>query len=70
MQAMEDLHQIFDSLVGFLVGMTLMEVVVKPSLIRFGKTFLSQVDDRVDVVPDWLYEKEDQSSVGDPPFDR
>jgi hypothetical protein len=67
---MEDLHQIFDSLVGFLVGMTLMEVVVKPSLIRFGKTFLSQVDDRVDVVPDWLYEKEDQSSVGDPPFDR
>jgi hypothetical protein len=50
--------------------MTLMEVVVKPSLIRFGKTFLSQVDDRVDVVPDWLYEKEDQSSVGDPPFDR
>lgn len=67
---MEDLHQIFDSLVGFLVGMTLMEVVVKPSLIRFGKTFLSQVDDRVDVVPDWLYEKEDQSSAGDPPFDR
>ena len=50
--------------------MTLMEVVVKPSLIRFGKTFLSQVDDRVDVVPDWLYEKEDQSSAGDPPFDR
>ena len=52
---MEDLHSIFDSLIGFLVGMTLMEVVVKPSLIRFGKKALSSLDDRVDVVPDWLH---------------
>ena len=56
---MEDLHQIFDSLVGFLVGMTLMEVVVKPSLVRFGKTFLKKVDDHVDVVPDWLHSDEE-----------
>ncbi len=35
--------------------MTLMEVVVKPSLIRFGKKFLKQVDDHVEVLPDWLH---------------
>ena len=52
---MEDLHQIFNSLVGFLVGMTLMEVVVKPTLVRFGKTFLKKVDDHVEVLPDWLH---------------
>ena len=56
---MEDLHQIFDSLVGFLVGMTLMEVVVKPTLVRFGKRALSSLDDRVDVVPDWLHSDEE-----------
>ena len=75
---MEDLHAMFDSMVGFLVGMTLMEVVVKPSLIRFGKSFLSQVDDRVDVVPDWLYQESSQlpssdpaeSELQQPPFDR
>jgi len=52
---MTDLHAIFDSLVGFLVGMTLMEVVVKPTLVRFGKKALSSLDDHVDVVPDWLH---------------
>lgn len=54
---MEDMHAIFDSLVGFLVGMTLMEVVVKPTLVRFGKKALSSLDDRVDVVPDWLHQE-------------
>ena len=75
---MEDLHAMFDSMVGFLVGMTLMEVVVKPSLIRFGKNFLNRVDDRVDVVPDWLYQEDFQplssdpaeSELQQPPFDR
>ena len=62
---MEDLHQMFDSLVGFLVGMTLMEVVVKPTLIRLGKSALKKVDDHVDVVPDWLHSEEQE-----PPFDR
>ena len=52
---MTDLQQMFDSMIGFLVGMTLMEVVIKPSLIRFGKKALSSLDDRVDVVPDWLH---------------
>ena len=64
---MTDLHQIFDSLVGYLVGMTFIEVVVKPSLVRFGKKSLSSLDDHVDVVPDWLYE---DSSEQEPPFDR
>ena len=64
---MTDLHQIFDSLVGYLVGMTLVEVVVKPSLIRLGKQTLSQVDDHVGVVPDWLYR---EPSEQEPPFDR
>ena len=54
---MEDLHQIFNSLVGFLIGMTLMEVIVKPTLVRFGRKALSSLDDRVDVVPDWLHQE-------------
>ena len=54
---MEDLHAIFNSLVGFLVGMTLMEVIVKPTLVRFGRRALSSLDDRVDVVPDWLHQE-------------
>ena len=64
---MTDLHQLFDSLMGYFVGMALIEVVVKPSLIRFGKKTLSQVDDHVDVVPDWLYQ---DSSEQEQPFDR
>jgi len=54
---MEDLHNIFDSLVGFLIGMTLIEVVVKPILVRTGKAALERVDDHVSWVPDWLYEE-------------
>jgi hypothetical protein len=64
---MSDLHAMFDALVGYLVGMTLIEVVVKPSLIRFGKKSLSSLDDHVGVVPDWLYQ---DSSEQEPPFDR
>jgi hypothetical protein len=52
---MADLQQMFDSMIGFLVGMTLMEVVIKPTLVRFGKKALSSLDDRVDVVPDWMH---------------
>ena len=63
---MDDLHQVFDALAGYLLGMTLVEVIVKPILIRLGKSFLSQVDDRVGVVPDFLYEEPQQ----EPPFDR
>jgi hypothetical protein len=71
---MEDLHAMFDSMVGFLVGMTLMEVVVKPSLIRFGKSSLKAVDRDASVpdwvVPDWLYEDPAESELQEPPFDR
>ena len=54
---MSDLHAIFDSLVGFLVGMTLMEVVVKPTLVRFGKKSLAWLDGLVFWVPDYLHEE-------------
>ena len=53
---MADLQQMFDSMIGFLVGMTLMEVVIKPTLVRFGKKFLKNIDDKVDVVPNWLHD--------------
>ena len=56
---MADLHQMFDSLVGYLVGMTLIEVVVKPILVRFGRRALSSLDDRVGVVPDFLHSEEE-----------
>ena len=53
---MADLQQMLDSMIGFLVGMTLIEVVIKPTLVRFGKKALSSLDDRVDVVPNWLHD--------------
>lgn len=56
---MTDIHQIFDSLIGYLVGMTLVEVIVKPILVRLGKSALKEIDERVnDVVPDFLHENE------------
>ena len=58
---MTDLHQIFDSTVGFLVGMALIEVVVKPLVVFAGKKTLKVVDRAASVpdwvVPDWLYDE-------------
>jgi hypothetical protein len=52
---MGDLHQVVISTIGFLIGMTIMEVIIKPTLVRFGKTVLKKVDDHVEVLPDWLH---------------
>ena len=52
---MADLQQIFDSTVGFIVGMTIVEVLVKPTAIWVGKHLLRKADEKVDVIPDWLY---------------
>ena len=58
---MTDLHVAFDSLVGYLVGMTLVEVILKPSLVRLGKKTLKTVDESSSVpdfvIPDWLYDE-------------
>ena len=58
---MTDLHVAFDSLVGYLVGMTLTEVILKPSLVKFGQKTLKSVDESPSVpdfvVPDWLYDE-------------
>ena len=50
---MEDLHQIFDSLVGYLVGMTFVEVILKPLLVRNGQKLIRAVD-RDASVPGWV----------------
>lgn len=55
---MTDLNQIFDSMVGFLVGMTIMEVVVKPTAVWAGKHLLRKADEKVKVIPDFLYEED------------
>ena len=51
----------FDSLVGYLVGMTLTEVILKPSLVRLGQKTLKNVDESSSVpdflIPDWLYDE-------------
>ena len=52
---MSDLNAMFDAFVGYLVGMALVEVIVKPTIVRLSKKALSSLDDRVDVVPDWLH---------------
>ena len=49
---MADLHQMFDSLIGYLVGMALVEVVVKPLVVKIGKKTLKSVDESASV-PDF-----------------
>ena len=50
----------FDAFIGYLVGMALVEVIVKPTIVRFSKKALSSLDDRVSWVPDYLHEEEEQ----------
>ena len=71
---MADFHQMFDALVGYLVGMTLVEAIVKPTLVRYAKKTLKSIDESSKtasvVIPDWLFaglaeeaESEPDSSV-------
>jgi len=57
---MTDLHQIFDSLIGYLVGMTLVETILKPLLVRSGMKLIRAVDQDPSlpdwVIPDFLHE--------------
>ena len=58
---MEDLHAIADSLVAYLVGMTFVEVILKPLLVRNGMKLIRAVDQDASVpdwvIPDFLYEE-------------
>ena len=61
---MTDLHQIFDSLIGYLVGMTFIEVILKPLLVRNGMKLIREVDQDPSlpdwVIPDFLWEPLEQ----------
>jgi hypothetical protein len=50
---MEDLHAVLDSLVAYLIGMTFVEVILKPFLVRNGQRLIRAVD-RDASVPDWV----------------
>ena len=56
---MSDLNAMFDAFVGYLVGMALVEVIVKPTIVRLSKKALGELDDRVSWVPDFLHEDEE-----------
>ena len=63
---MENLQLMFDSFVGYLVGMTLIEVILKP-FVRNGKKFGGRRDASMPdwVVPDMLYaELEEEREPG------
>ena len=57
---MSDLQLMFDAFVGYLVGMALVEVIVKPTIVRFSKKALYSLDARVSWVPDFLHEEQEQ----------
>ena len=57
---MSDLNMMFDAFVGYLFGMALVEVIVKPTIIKFSKKALSSLDDRVSWVPDYLHEEDEE----------
>ena len=57
---MSDLNIIFDAFAGCLVGMALVEVIVKPTVVRFSKKALALLDGLVFWVPDYLHEEEQE----------
>ena len=56
---MSDLNMMFDAFIGYLVGLALVEVIVKPTLVKFSKKALSSLDARVSWVPDYLHQDEE-----------
>ena len=58
---MEDLHAIIDSLIAYLIGMTFVEVILKPLLVRNGMKLIREVDQDPSlpdwVIPDFLWEE-------------
>ena len=50
---MEDLHAVLDSLVAYLIGMTFVEVILKPLLVRNGQKLIRAVD-QDPALPDWV----------------
>ncbi len=63
---MQDLHAAFDALIGYLVGMTLTEVIVKPLLVRNGQKLIRAADQDPSlpdwVIPDFLHSELEQES--------
>ena len=57
---MSDLNMMFDAFVGYLVGMALVEVIVKPTVVRFSKKGLAWLDGLFSWVPDFLHEEEQE----------
>lgn len=54
---MSDLHQVFDAACGAFVAITIAEVIVKPVAIRVGKLLLRKADEKLEVIPDFLYDE-------------
>lgn len=50
---MEDIRFALDAM----LGITFMEVIAKPIIVRSGKLLLKIVDRYVGVIPDWLYRR-------------
>ena len=51
-----ELHQILDSAAGTFIALMVAEVLIKPTAVWVGKHLLRKADEKVDVIPDWLYE--------------
>ena len=50
------------SFAGYLAGMALVEVVIKPTVVRLSKKGLAWLDGLVFWVPDYLHEEEQEQS--------
>ncbi len=50
---MEHLRPILDTM----IGLALMEVIVKPVVVRYSKKLLKLADNHVKWIPDWLYKR-------------
>ena len=50
---MEHLRLILDTM----VGLALMEAIVKPVVVRYSKKLLKLADGHIKWIPDWLYKR-------------
>lgn len=48
---MNDLHVTIDAFIGMVIA----EAIAKPIAIRVGRFILSRLDNKIKIIPDWIY---------------
>lgn len=53
-----DLHRTLDSAIGTFLALMLLEGIVKPTALRLTRYLTRKLDERILILPDWLYKSD------------